>query len=628
MLRPIPRLLAVLAAAISLPLFGRQADAQQVLVTFNVAGPADWNVGSNWDPPFVPDGTFNEVAVLNSGRIAFVANTPVSPGGVIMDNATLEIRSGGNLNVVAGPSTTGNVIAGQSVTTNLTVKRGGTLTAQGLITGGAAASTLLLGETTGSGVSAVSVASADLNQRTRIVGPNVNFSSSGNVTFGGTSVLNPVITGATHSAINATGTAFLGGVVRPEFSGHTPALGNAWNLVTAGSVQGALAVDRSLAPAPARGADYIVTTTPTTATLRYTNLLLLSVDRGTGAISIQNVVGSPIALDAYTITSPSGRLAGTWNSLQDQGVANWDEADNSSATRRTEFKTAGSTSVSVGGGGLNLGNLLSIQTPSGFGVPVGADLSFQYSSPTVGTLNGIVEFTGRENDMVLTINPATGEAAIQNESPFFNVAIDGYTIASTSGKLLTSDAAWNSLQDQSLAAWDQADNSNANRITEFKTAGNTSMPGGGTVLDLGAPVNIGSGPLSLNDFSFQFSLSTGETRTGLVKFGTIPTPGGGDAGDYDDDGDVDGSDFLHWQRTLGSAASPPGSGADGNNNGTIDAGDLSVWRTNFGSAAVAADNSAVVAIPEPCSLTIVWPGLMALLIAIPGRRASSGGGVR
>ncbi|RIK78455.1 MAG: hypothetical protein DCC67_11550 [Planctomycetota bacterium] len=619
-------MLAALAAAIALSLIGRQADAQQQLVTFNVAGPADWNVDGNWNPPFVPAATLNEVAVLNSGRVAFVHDTPVSPGGVIMDNATLEIRSGGNLNVVPGTATTGNVVAGQSVATHLTVKRGGTLSAQGLITGGAAASTLLLGETTGSGVSTVSVASADLNQRTRIVGPNVSFSSSGNVTFGATSVLNPVITGAAHSVINAAGTAFLDGVVRPEFSGHTPVLGNAWNLVTAGSIQGRLEIDRSLAPAPVRGADYVVTTTATTATLRYMNLLVLAVDRGTGAVSIQNVVGSPIALDAYTITSPSGRLAGTWNSLQDQGVANWDEADNSSATRRTEFKTAGSTSVSVGGGGLNLGNLLSIQTPSGFGVPVGADLSFQYSSPTLGTLDGIVEFTGRENDMVLTINPATGEAAIQNESPFFDVAIDGYTIASASGKLLTGDAAWNSLQDQGLPAWDQADNSNANRITEFKTAGSTAMPGGGTVLDLGAPVNIASGPLSLSDFSFQFSLSTGGTRTGLVKFGAIPTPGGGDAGDYDDDGDVDGADFLRWQRTLGSAASPPGAGADGNNNGTIDAGDLAVWRTNFG-AATAAGGAAIEAVPEPSALAVVASGLMAV-VALRPRRVGAAGGAR
>ncbi len=63
-------------------------------------------------------------------------------------------------------------------------------------------------------------------------------------------------------------------------------------------------------------------------------------------------------------------------------------------------------------------------------------------------------------------------------------------------------------------------------------------------------------------------------------------------GDYDGDGIVTGNDFLVWQQSLGSVATPPGSGADGNGNGSVDAGDLSVWRDNFGPAAaiaVAAD---------------------------------------
>jgi hypothetical protein len=52
-------------------------------------------------------------------------------------------------------------------------------------------------------------------------------------------------------------------------------------------------------------------------------------------------------------------------------------------------------------------------------------------------------------------------------------------------------------------------------------------------------------------------------------------------GDYDQDSDVDGFDFLMWQRTLGSALLV-GSGADGNRNGVVDADDLAVWRANFG----------------------------------------------
>lgn len=54
-------------------------------------------------------------------------------------------------------------------------------------------------------------------------------------------------------------------------------------------------------------------------------------------------------------------------------------------------------------------------------------------------------------------------------------------------------------------------------------------------------------------------------------------------GDYDADGDADGGDFLVWQRTLGAAAVPAGSGADGNQDGVVNAEDLSTWTLHFGA---------------------------------------------
>ena len=229
---------------------------------------------------------------------------------------------------------------------------------------------------------------------------------------------------------------------------------------------------------------------------------------------------------------------------------------------------------------------------------------------------------GARNNLVLTINPATGEAAIQNESPYFNVAIDAYTIASASGKLLTGNAAWNSLQDQGLAGWDQADNANANRITEFKTSGATALPGGGTVLDLGAPINIAAGALDADDFTFEFKLSTGETMEGIVNFGTLPVaaPSGGD---YDDDGDVDGRDLLAWQRTLGSSVTP-GTGADGSNNGVVDQADLTLWRSNFGSSGLG--EAAVASVPEPASVVLVLAASIGAMFGRQRRRGHSVGG--
>jgi hypothetical protein len=54
-------------------------------------------------------------------------------------------------------------------------------------------------------------------------------------------------------------------------------------------------------------------------------------------------------------------------------------------------------------------------------------------------------------------------------------------------------------------------------------------------------------------------------------------------GDYDDNGQVDGADFLLWQRTLGAAANP-GTGADGSGNAVVDGEDLGVWQDNFGAS--------------------------------------------
>jgi hypothetical protein len=70
-------------------------------------------------------------------------------------------------------------------------------------------------------------------------------------------------------------------------------------------------------------------------------------------------------------------------------------------------------------------------------------------------------------------------------------------------------------------------------------------------------------------------------KGGRLDIGAFEAP---NAGDYDEDGDADGNDFLLWQRQLGSPAVPNGSGADGNGNGTVDAPDLAVWRNRFGSS--------------------------------------------
>jgi hypothetical protein len=81
-------------------------------------------------------------------------------------------------------------------------------------------------------------------------------------------------------------------------------------------------------------------------------------------------------------------------------------------------------------------------------------------------------------------------------------------------------------------------------------------------------------------------------------------------GDYNADGQVDGSDFLVWQRLVGSSSTL----ADGNHNGLIDAGDLAIWRDQFGMSGSA---MGVNALPEPGLGVLLSTGWMA---AVRGAR--------
>jgi hypothetical protein len=70
------------------------------------------------------------------------------------------------------------------------------------------------------------------------------------------------------------------------------------------------------------------------------------------------------------------------------------------------------------------------------------------------------------------------------------------------------------------------------------------------------------------------------------------------AGDYDGDGDVDGADFLRWQRSEGSTTGSP---ADGSGNGKVDAADLAIWKAAFGSHAI---SGAATLAPEPSTICL------------------------
>ena len=89
--------------------------------------------------------------------------------------------------------------------------------------------------------------------------------------------------------------------------------------------------------------------------------------------------------------------------------------------------------------------------------------------------------------------------------------------------------------------------------------------------------------------------------------------------DFDKDGDVDGIDFLTWQRGYGL----PGDAAsiadgDANFDYDVDGGDLLIWQSQFESGHPAAANANVQVVPEPNGWVTICVGIL-LCVEFLGR---------
>jgi hypothetical protein len=79
--------------------------------------------------------------------------------------------------------------------------------------------------------------------------------------------------------------------------------------------------------------------------------------------------------------------------------------------------------------------------------------------------------------------------------------------------------------------------------------------------------------------------------------------------DFDDDGDVDGNDFLTWQRGFGMTGAELGDG-DANADGDVDGDDLGTWQSQYGEPGHFAT---VGSVPEPGTVVLVGSVLFVAL---------------
>ncbi|RIK74989.1 MAG: hypothetical protein DCC67_15890 [Planctomycetota bacterium] len=201
----------------------------------------------------------------------------------------------------------------------------------------------------------------------------------------------------------------------------------------------------------------------------------------------------------------------------------------------------------------------------------------------------------------LRINTTTGTAQIVGGGSTIPEAVNGYDISSANGNLAPQgnvglsftkpDSIDGPDPDTTVGSnigesWQLA-SSTANLFSEFFLDGSSPYLASRTD-SLGRIFNP-STPEANRDVLFTYTTIDGEILSGGVEY--VSTPANAD---FDSDGDVDGADFLRWQRNKGTGTTLAQGNADGD--GDVDADDLAIWKLKFGLPPATPTTAAV---PEP-----------------------------
>jgi hypothetical protein len=206
----------------------------------------------------------------------------------------------------------------------------------------------------------------------------------------------------------------------------------------------------------------------------------------------------------------------------------------------------------------------------------------------------ILRLEVNKNNGAITLVNATGQ----------NLQFDFYRISSAASAL--NFGGWNSLDDQNFGAvdgddagsiagdsqgegFDQVFSSGAGQLAELNLRPTGATINAGQAISLGTAFNTSVfGPGIDGDLQFTFGL------VGGIEISRAPVYVTAQAGDFNGDLDVDGRDFLVWQR----GQSPnPGSATD-----------FATWKVHFGVFGATAAGGAV---PEPASVAL-------LILAVAG----------
>jgi hypothetical protein len=149
----------------------------------------------------------------------------------------------------------------------------------------------------------------------------------------------------------------------------------------------------------------------------------------------------------------------------------------------------------------------------------------------------------------------------------------------------------------------QLGSANANLFSEFFLDGsstymNPRVDSLGRIFDPATPA-------ASRDLQFTYITTSGDVISSPVQY--VSTPANAD---FDADGDVDGADFLRWQRGLGTGTTLAQGDADDDHD--VDVDDLAIWKARFGLPPATASAHGV---PEPGGEWLAMPLVAGALAA-------------
>ncbi len=581
------------------PVFAQDVDLDSDREAFGVPE-GNWNDDDNWvdlngEISGAPSLDFGLWALVGNGGHV-VVDDDSSAGGLRVTNGTIDIRQGGTLTIDETDFTSGITALSAPATLMLTGNgefNGATLNNEGTIHLGAA---------------------------------SVSASASGDFTHSGELLLNVSSDGT--PSISVGGIATLGGSVAPIFDGVSPGNGDTYQFVSGADriVDAGLELILPADVQLERGLNAALSTSGGNASIKIQNVPILSVDRVSGNAKIMNVIGDPLELTGYSIFSDNELLTTEgWNSLADQNVDGWNEADpRSSAIAELGFS---GTNLTVGETGVDIGN----PYVGGATLPKDEDLQFEASLADGSVVAGIVEYTGAPNNLTLRVDPETGEAEISHQSSFIDpVEVTGYSIESELGSL--NPEGWTAFFDTNAAGdgWIKASPNENNGLGEFNGSGATTTFSNGTEIEIGTIFTAGG----IRDLEFSFATEDSvlagtvvyeplgsvsvnpldNNGDGVVDSGDLATAcANGNVAELNDAlglllGDLDGMDGVAFPDFLTLSGNFSQEGAeyvdgDVNCDGVVDFPDFLTLSGNFGQGAAAA-------VPEPS-------GLAAMLLGLP-----------